>query len=339
MSPVWSSADLYFVLVFSHTSMLKETLLDKEKEIKTDIINLEALPSLSEVRLDKQAQAISWRSIIIYLFLRVVCMLCHYCLAIRYIRLCSVVPLLAPVRWIKYLPSRTMWLALQRMCRCSRHLSYKSSVFRSNSDLSHDQFRAHFRARSASGKRARLPLRSEAEMKKIGITNSQLIDAPFHFEHMSRIKKKYMDAESSDGCGRWNTWSCWSSKIFNSLWFCLHTPSPKQIERQSPSIHCDGWNALQPAEVAGKTIIPHPNGRWFNSCHFYLSCWSKWCSNEPLDLPPNSTRTTRCKRVRLCGRMAVKNCQKCLFFPGLIAGKRAKSSFKRAKSSFETTFR
>lgn len=29
-------------------------------------------------------------------------------------------------------------------------------------------------------------------MKKIGITNSQLIDAPFHFEHMSSIKKKYL---------------------------------------------------------------------------------------------------------------------------------------------------
>lgn len=55
VSPVWSSADLYFVLVFSRTSMLKETLLDKEKKIKTDSINgltLEALPSL-----DKQAQA------------------------------------------------------------------------------------------------------------------------------------------------------------------------------------------------------------------------------------------------------------------------------------------
>ena len=32
LSPVWSSADLYFVLVFSRTSMLKETLLDKEKK-------------------------------------------------------------------------------------------------------------------------------------------------------------------------------------------------------------------------------------------------------------------------------------------------------------------
>lgn len=55
VSPVWSSADLNFVLVFSRTSMLKESLLDKEKKIKTDSINgltLEALPSL-----DKQAQA------------------------------------------------------------------------------------------------------------------------------------------------------------------------------------------------------------------------------------------------------------------------------------------
>ena len=119
------------------------------------------------------------------------------------------------------------------MCRCSRHLSYKSSVFRSNSDLSHDQFRAHFRARSASGKRARLPLRSEAEMKKIGITNSQLIDAPFHFEHMSRIKKKYrkavmvVDVEIHEAVGLQR-----SSTVFDFV--CIHRAPSKSRGKVPP---------------------------------------------------------------------------------------------------------